>query len=167
MREAISMWEQKMKTASGKDAFTIKKTLIELRKDQYVIKNAYRRPIIPNKLIHQRNILPLDGEIALGKDGSLISSGIVLTDPAVCSAILCNYSKLKEDSWGDFESDMWYLLTDFDAISGVALEPYPLYLRLVEYKVDGMQNIDIQKALEEEFGIKHSIEYISSLFFIS
>ena len=58
---------------------------------------------------------------------------------------------------------MWYLLTDFDTISGVALEPYPLYLRLVEYKVDGMQNIDTQKALEEEFGIKHSVEYISSL----
>ena len=163
LREAIAMWEQKMKTASGKDAFVIKKTLIELRKDQYVIKNAYRRPFIPNKLIRSRNILPLDGEISLGEDGSVISSGVVLTDPAVCSAILCNYAKLKEDSYGDFESDMWYLMYDFDKIAGVALEPHPLYLRLVEYKVDGMQNIDIQKALEEEFGIKHSVEYISSL----
>ena len=163
LREAIAMWEQKMKTAQGKDAFTIKKTLIELRKDQYVIKNAYRRPLIPNKLIHSRSLLPLDGEICLGKDGSVISSGVSLTDPAVCSAILCNYSKLKGDNWGDFESDMWYLLTDFDNIAGVALEPYPLYLRLVECKVDGMQNIDIQKTLEEEFGIKHSVEYISSL----
>jgi len=38
-----------------------------------------------------------------------------------------------------------------------------LYKRLVEYKIDGMQNIDIQIALQQEFGIKHSVEYISSL----
>jgi hypothetical protein len=31
------------------------------------------------------------------------------------------------------------------------------------YKIDGMQNIDIQQALQLEFGIKHSVEYISSL----
>ena len=36
-------------------------------------------------------------------------------------------------------------------------------MRIVEYKIDGMQNIDIQTAIQEEFGIKHSMEYISSL----
>jgi hypothetical protein len=41
------MWETKMKTATGKDAFIIKKTLIELRKDQYTIKNFYRNPVVP------------------------------------------------------------------------------------------------------------------------
>ena len=44
-----------------------------------------------------------------------------------------------------------------------ALEEYPLYMRIVEYKIDGMQNIDIQEAIQQEFGIKHSLEYISSL----
>jgi hypothetical protein len=38
-----------------------------------------------------------------------------------------------------------------------------MYERLVEYKIDGLQNVEIQEALENEFGIKHSIEYISSL----
>lgn len=33
LREAISIWEQKLKTAKGRDAYIIKSTLIELRKD--------------------------------------------------------------------------------------------------------------------------------------
>ena len=54
-------------------------------------------------------------------------------------------------------------MESFDKISSRALIDYPLYERIVEYKIDGLQNIDIQKRIEEEFGIKHSIEYISSL----
>jgi hypothetical protein len=46
LREAISLWEQKLKVATGRDAYIIKHTLIDLRKDQYIIKNAYRRPIV-------------------------------------------------------------------------------------------------------------------------
>jgi hypothetical protein len=33
LRDAIKMWEQRLKTASGKEAFIIKTTIIELRKD--------------------------------------------------------------------------------------------------------------------------------------
>ena len=55
------------------------------------------------------------------------------------------------------------MIYDFENICDKALEDYPLYMRIVEYKIDGMQNIDIQEALQLEFGIKHSLEYISSL----
>ena len=164
VKEAISFWEDKQKTATGKDAFTIKKTLIELRKDQYVIKNAYRRPIVFTQAVRSsKNFIPLDGDIYIGEDGRACGKGITLIDPAVCSAILCNYSRLKQDSWGNFESDTWYLIYDFENVCDRALQNYPLYMKIVEYKIDGMQNIDIQEALQEEFGIKHSLEYISSL----
>jgi len=33
LREAINFWEQKSKTASGRNAYIIKSTLIDLRKD--------------------------------------------------------------------------------------------------------------------------------------
>jgi hypothetical protein len=33
LREAISIWENKLKTAQGREAYIIKSTLIELRKD--------------------------------------------------------------------------------------------------------------------------------------
>ena len=41
VREAIEFWEEKLKTVQGRDAFVIKKAIIELRKDQYLIKNSY------------------------------------------------------------------------------------------------------------------------------
>ena len=164
LRDSINYWEEKMKTAQGRDALIIKKTLIDLRKDQYIIKSAYRKPIVFTQAVHSsKNFIPLDGEITIGPDGLPISSGITLLDPKVCSAILCNYSRLKQDSWGNFESDTWYLIYDFENICDKALERYPLYMRIVEYKIDGMQNIDIQEAIQQEFGIKHSVEYISSL----
>ena len=163
LREAIAIWEEKSKTATGRDAYIIKSTLIDLRKDQYIIKNAYRRPITLTKITHSKNIMPLDETLSINEDGTVSSTGISLTNPAVCSAILCNYSKLKEDSWGFFDGDMWYLIYDFERVCDKALEKYPLYQRIVECKIDGMQNIDIQLILQQEFGIKHSVEYISSL----
>ena len=161
LKDTIDIWEAKLKVSEGKDAFTIKKALIEMRKDQYLIKQAYRKPIVPNKITHSKNYFALDEEIAVGE--VLSAKGVSFINPVVCSAILCNYSKLKEEGYSTFEKDLWYLMEDFDNISSKALEKYPLYERLVEYKIDGMQNIDIQKQLEEEFGIKHSLEYISSL----
>ena len=68
LREAIEYWEEKLKTTEGKDAFTIKRTLIELRKDQYVIKNAYRRPIVFTQITRSHNYIPLEGEITLDDD---------------------------------------------------------------------------------------------------
>ena len=163
LREAIQMWEEKLKTTTGRDAYIIKSTLIELRKDQYVIKNAYRRPIVLSKITHSKTIIPLNDEAYVDNEGTIVYSGVSLMNPAVCSAILCNYSRLKQDSWEDFEGDTWYLIYDFECTCDKALKNYPLYQRLVEMKIDGVPNLDIQMALQQEFGIKHSIEYISSL----
>jgi hypothetical protein len=55
------------------------------------------------------------------------------------------------------------MMLDFDNIADKALASFPMYRRIVEYKIDGMSNLAIQKAIEEEFGFTHSIEYISSL----
>jgi len=55
------------------------------------------------------------------------------------------------------------MMLDFDNIAEKALASFPMYRRIVEYKVDGLSNLTIQKAIEEEFGFTHSIEYISSL----
>ena len=52
---------------------------------------------------------------------------------------------------------------DFDRICETALAEYPMYEKIVQYKIDGLQNIEIQEQLEKEFGITHSLEYISSL----
>ena len=163
LREGIKVWENKLKTAQGKDAFIIKKALIEMRKDQYIIKNAFRKPISFNKITHVSFPVKLEDSYEFDKEGYVIPKGVSLCDPKVCSAILCNYSRLKEDSYGHFDSDLYYIMESFDELSDIALKDYPIYDRIVLYKIDGMQNVDIQQALKEEFGTTHSIEYISSL----
>ena len=163
LREAIKMWEQKLKTASGRDAFIIKTAIIELRKDQYIIKDAYRKPIIPKNITRSKHFTPLESDFSFDDEGYVVPEGVSLCDPKVVSAILCNYSLMKQESWGEFEKDLWYLMQEFDEVADAALKEYPLYDRICEYKVDGLQNIDIQEKIQMEFGIKHSVEYISSL----
>lgn len=163
LRDSIEYWENKLKTAEGRDAYIIKRTLIDLRKDQYIIKNAYLRPVIPQKLSHGHYTPPLDEKVGVDENGKIFQSGVTLLNPDVCSAILCNYSKIKEDSYDNFNADTWYLIYDFEQVCDAALEPYPIYQRIVELKIDGAQNATIQSILLEEFGKTYSPEYISNL----
>ena len=163
LRESIKSWEARLKTATGRDAFIIKKAIIELRKDQYILKEAYYKPITLKGVIKSRNHPPLEDSFSFDKEGYIIPEGVSFCDEKVISAILCNYSLLKEEGYGEFDRDLWYLIEDFDVLAEKALRDYPLYNRIVEYKIDGMQNIDIQTRIQEEFGILHSVEYISSL----
>ena len=163
IREAIKWWEQKAKTASGRDAYIIKQTIIALRKDQYVVKNAYRKPIALARITRSKNFKRMDDSYHFDADNNLVPEGISFANPKIVSAILCNYSKLKEDSYGNFESDLYYLMWDFDNLCEKALKDYPLYERIVTLKIDGAQNINIQQDLIDNFNVKHSLEYISSL----
>ena len=165
LRDTILIWEKKLKQAEGKDAFIIKRALIEMRKDQYIIKNAYRKPVqLSNRMLYSKYYVPLlDTTHEFDEKGYPVPEGISLLNPKICSLILCNYSKLKETSWDILRGDLWHLMQDFDKLAEAALKPYPLYEKIVIYKIDGMQNIDIQMNIQIEFGIKHSLEYISSL----
>lgn len=165
LRDTITIWEKNLKQAEGKKAYIIKKALIEMRKEQYIIKNAYRKPVqMSNRMMYSKYYVPLlDTTHEFDEKGYPIPEGVSLLNPKMCSLILCNYSKLKESSWDILQGDLWHLLQDFDELAEAALAPHPLYEKIVIYKIDGMQNIDIQMNIQIEFGIKHSLEYISSL----
>lgn len=163
LRQHIEKWEALQKQVSGKDAYIVKRTLIEMRKDQYLIKNAYKPPIIFNKLT--RNVgyyheLPWKEWVDQGK---VRYSGLSFLDPKVVSALLCNFRKLKDSSREHLQSDTWYMIKDFEILMNKVLNKYPLYRRIVEYKMDYCPNTEIQALLEKEFGFTHSLEYISSL----
>ena len=165
LRDAINVVEKQMKAATGKRKFLLKKQLIEMRQDQYVIKNAYKKPIYCLNGIKSFAKLDLSENITINEKGEVSSDGIInLFDPKHISVLLCNYSKIKEDVWDRFSSDSYYLMQDLDTVTDRALkDKYPLYYDLVIYKIDGKQNIEIQQLLYEKHGIKHSVEYISSL----
>jgi hypothetical protein len=66
VREAIQLWKRILADASGKDAYIAKAAIIELSRDQYIIKDAYLKPcefttVTPGKVSPK-----LDGDIAVG-----------------------------------------------------------------------------------------------------
>ena len=163
LRDTINAWEAAAKHASGKDAFIMKKALIEMRKDQYLIKQAYYQPIVSCKLTKTSRVTPPLEDKSYLKGSEIVVKGISLMDTKTVSAVLCNYTKLKEDSWDQFDGATWYLMQDFDKLCTKALADYPIYDRIVEWKIDGKPNSEIQKLLDEEFNQTYSVEYISSL----
>ena len=53
--------------------------------------------------------------------------GECTSNPKHVSAMLCKYSKLKQDSYSKFTSDIYYMMLDLDKIATEALKNYPLY----------------------------------------
>ena len=109
--------------------------------------------------------LDLTESIYFDEKGNAQSTGKVsMFDPKHVSALLCHYTKLKENVWGKFNSDSYYLMEDLDNLIEDALkEKHPMYFDLVVLKIDGKQNLFIQQYIQEKYDIKHSVEYISSL----
>ena len=165
LREAIEDLEKEAKHARGKRAYILKKNIIELRQDQYVLKNMYKKPIYCTKIVKSFPKFNLDEKVYMDENGEVHSTGKVnLFDQFHISILLCNYSRLKQDSWDNFNSDIRWLMMDLDnLIEHTFKDKYPLYYDLIIYKIDGLQNIQIQEKLYEDYGIKHSVEYISSL----
>ena len=166
LRESIKDIERQIKISLGKRKYALKKQLIQMRQDQYVIKNSYKQPIYCLNAVKNFNIIKFDDDIKINKvtkkieDNSLIS----FMNPTHISALLCNYSKLKEESYGKFYTDGYYLMEDLDnLIQNTLRDNYPLYYKLLIYKIDGKSNVQIQELLWAQFGVRHSIQYISSL----
>ena len=136
-----------------------------MRQDQYVIKNAYLQPIYCLNAVKNFNSIVFDENIIIESDGTIKDKSLLsFMNPKHICALLCNYSKLKQDCYGKFYTDGYFLMESLDALIDQTLkDKYPLYYSLLIYKIDGKSNLEIQQLLEEQHNIKHSIEYISSL----
>lgn len=163
IKAAIENWEHMLPQATGHDLYIIKQAIIDLRKDQYIVKDCIRVPDSAHTITRSRNWIPLEGTEEIGPDGKVITTGISLCNPKVCSAVLLNYSRLKQDSAGVFDTDTWYFMEDFDRYATAALKDYPVYDSIVTWKIDGLSNAEIQLKLQTTFGLSYSSEYISNL----
>ena len=165
LREAIKQTEARQKTAKGKNRFILKQQLIQLRQDQYVLKNCYKQPIKCLNGIKNFYTLNFDDNIIVHSDGSIEDRSLIsFMNPKHVSALLCNYSRLKENCYGKFYTDGYFLMQSLDKIVDQTLEKkFPLYYSLLIYKIDGKSNVQIQSLLQKEHGTHYSVEYISSL----
>lgn len=99
LRDSIAAVEKMQANATGKNKFLLKKQLIEMHQEQYIIKSEYKKQIgaTPNT-IKSFAQLDLSEHITINEDGDPESDGLVsLLNPKHVSALLCNYSALKED----------------------------------------------------------------------
>lgn len=165
LKKSIADVEAAAAAATGKKKYLLKKQVIEMRKDQYVIRNAFKQLTYCRNLTKILSKIDLDEKIFINDKGEVESTGLInFFNPAHVVALLCNYAGLKMETWDKFNSDMRWMLIDFERLVDKTLkEKYPLYYKLLIYKIDGKTNLEIQSLLEQEFGIKHSVEYISSL----
>lgn len=165
LREEIKKVEIRQRAARGKQKFLLTKQLIEMRQDQYVLKSSYKPPVAMMKVTKSINQIDLDEHITIDENGDPVSDCLVsLFDPHHVCCLLCNYSKLKEDCWGHFDSDWWYLMEDFDNLSERALkEDYPILYDIMIYKIDGLQNKDIAARIKQDYDVSYSVEYLSAV----
>lgn len=150
--------------AKGKARYSVKENIKALYKDAYVLRASFRGSINCVNTIKAITKIDLYENIVVNKDGELeIDCNLSLLIPKHVSLILCNYSRIKQEAHSKFTSDIYYTMLTLDDLVEEALKDYPLYKDILIYKIDGLQNVDIQKKIEEDHGIKYSVEYISSL----
>lgn len=107
LKESIAEIEKLEASAQGKDRYRLKKWLIELHQEQYIIKDIFKPTMSANAIAKSIAQMDLDEHITIGEDGEPHSDGrITLFNPNHVSALLCNYSALKDECWGKFWSDL-------------------------------------------------------------
>ena len=164
LTDEIKRLEKLAEGATGRRAYSFKKQIIDMYKDRYVLRAAYRKPIHFTNIKKSFSRLDLTEKIFIDENDNVQSTSFInLFTPEHISLLLCNYSRIKQESWSNFESDIRWLMEDLDNLIEHTFEDYPLYKDLIIYKIDGKSNLEIQDKLAIDHGIRHSVEYISAL----
>lgn len=164
LRQNIEKVEAAAKLATGKKKYLLKKQAIEMRQEQYVLKSMFREPVRSTAPHTTNNPIELEEKVYFDECGDPTSDALVtFFKPEHISAILQHYEALSVELRYKFNSDFHYMLRDFDKLLAEGLEPYPAYRTLVDEKIAGRTNADIQKILLEKHNLFHTPEYISSL----
>lgn len=133
--------------------YIVQQAIIDLSQTQYIIKNAYQKPIRAKSSPPSVSCSNIDW-----------CERLDFTNWLTVSAILKYYSKLKTNASEKFETDMYWVLYDFEKLADDSLRNHPMLYDIMVDKVENLQNKEIQERLEQKYGSTYSVEYISSLF---
>lgn len=129
----------------------MKQMVIEMRRDQYVLKNAFRQPIFSRG--NGTNI-----------EEMIHYDTVNLQDPEQVLALIINYTGLKSEFGDDNQSDIKWVLVDLDRIIEKSLKSKPSLKYILLLKIAGASNAEIREGLIRKYNIDHTQEYISSLY---
>lgn len=163
LQKEIDKWNEALKKATGIQKYRIKQMIIDMCKQKYAILNSYKPPIYAKNTIRSNPSFNFDSDtFYYDNDGNMImvsENAIRFEDPKHISGLLVNYARLKQSTYDDLHSDLRWMLIDLENLINVAIKPNPTLMTILQMKVEGASNEEIQAALPN----KHSIEYISSL----
>ena len=166
LRQEIEKIEKKLENTPPGSRRRLFNQLVEMRKDQYILKMAYHKPVTMMKAATVLHQIQINEKIEFDKEGvpQPVEDSISLLNPNHVSLLLCNYGKIKDNSWGNFESDSYYLIIDLENLIDSYLKTdYPILFDLLVDKIDGLSNEQIQKNIFNKYEKKYSESYISKL----
>lgn len=166
LRESIEELRSLLPMLTGKNRQICQKMVVQMQKDQYVLKDAFYQPPARARSRTASSIWSVDltEHITFDEKHEPVSDAkLTLFNPKHVAAILNCYSSLKEECEEHFNSDMYYFLLDFDKTADAALQNFPVLEEIVTLKVDGLTSEQIQMALIEKFEINISAHRLSYL----
>jgi hypothetical protein len=163
----IERLKAQFKKAKGQKKFSLKKQIIETWQQMYMLKASYtgapartKTPAQIKSLAH----MDLDETIYLDANGYPQSTCMVsLYNSEHVSVLLTYYNQLKQESWEDLRSDMHWLLIDLDNLIARTLKDKPILRDLLDWKIAGYTNDEIQIFMNSKYGIQHTNQYFSTL----
>ena len=164
LREAMNEIESASKEARGRKKYLLKKQLIEMRRDQYILKNAYYAPMQTPVSSRQPSKIALEEQRYVDENGDPQSTGLVsFFNPDHIAALLQHYAALKLETRGHYHDDFFYLLEDFDDLLKRAFAQYPVYQTVFDLKLQQKTNLEIAREVGRIYGEQHSAEFISAM----
>ena len=163
----IERLKAQFKKVKGQKKFSLKKQIIETWQQMYMLKASYtgapartKTPAQIKSLAH----MDLDETIYFDANGYPKSTCMVsLYNPEHVSVLLTYYNQLKQESWEDLRSDMHWLLIDLDNLIARTLKDKPILRDLLDWKIAGYTNDEIQIFMNSKYGIQHTNQYFSTL----
>lgn len=135
----------------GRDVRYLRKTIIELRKNQYDIKNSYNQPM------HLRSNINSYGE---QKEIDMDFANL-----ETVKSLLNNYLDIHKNlKNNDLGSDTYVLLTDFEDLLKEVFDENPEYKDVVILKMMGYNNSETAKIISEKCSKKCRSEYVGKIF---
>ena len=169
LKNSIENLKSQLATTSGKNLFILKKTIIEMQKDQYLIKTLKEQNNIgllnQTKTPKSTSHLQLTSNLYEDENGDIRDSCLIdLSNRDHVKALLHMYSMLKEETWDKFDMDLKYLLYDLEQLADSCMENIkPVWYWIMIRKIDGASNEEIAAELKMYYETELSVNTISTI----
>lgn len=167
---AAKYWENVKATRDldKREAWIVSNAIIDFRKDQYIIKDAFLKPIRSSMSFGSETKIDYSSdtgyENAAGEYVEVSEGFLDYGNPKHIAGIIKNYGELAMVSSDDVQGDIKYILWVFeDLVDKYIKNDYPYFFDIITWRIDKLTNKEIADLVKEKYDISHTPEYISNL----